>query len=133
MTDGRCYVKSLITDTERPAAHILLSEVIVATLLIERRPGATSDMFREEATRMAGTKDEFMGSVKQGLGKLTGDEALEAEGAIQKTGGRAERKTAGAAHEIKGNVKKAAGDLLDSPTLQAEGEADKVRGKIERS
>ena len=82
---------------------------------------------------MAGTKDEFVGGVKQGLGKLTGDEALEAEGTMQKTGGRAARKTTGAAHEIKGNMKKAAGDLLDSPTLKAEGEVDKVRGKIERS
>jgi uncharacterized protein YjbJ (UPF0337 family) len=82
---------------------------------------------------MAGAKDEFMGGIKQGLGKMTGDEALEAEGDMQKTGGRAARKSTGAAHELKGNVKKAAGKLLDSPTLKAEGEADRVRGKIERS
>lgn len=82
---------------------------------------------------MAGTKDEILGGVKQGLGKLTGDEALEAEGTMQKTGGRAARKSTGAAHEVKGKIKKAAGDLLDSPTLKAEGEANKVRGKIERS
>ena len=82
---------------------------------------------------MAGTKDEMMGGIKQGLGKVTGDEALEAEGAMQKSGGRAERRTAGAAHEMKGNLKKAAGEMLDSPTLQAEGEADRARGKIERS
>ena len=82
---------------------------------------------------MAGTKDEMLGGIKQGLGKLSGDEGLEAEGTVQKTGGRAARKTTGAAHEIKGNIKKAAGDLLDSPTLQAEGEVDKVRGKVERS
>ena len=82
---------------------------------------------------MAGTKDEMMGGIKKGLGKLTGDEALEAEGHVQQTGGRAARKTSGAMNEVKGNVKKAAGDLLDSPTLQAEGEADKVRGRIERS
>jgi uncharacterized protein YjbJ (UPF0337 family) len=82
---------------------------------------------------MAGAKDEMMGGVKQGLGKLTGDEALEAEGAMQKTGGRAARKGTGAAHKIKGNIKKSAGDLLGSPTLKAEGEADKVRGKVERS
>jgi uncharacterized protein YjbJ (UPF0337 family) len=82
---------------------------------------------------MAGKKDELLGGVKQGLGKLTGDEALETEGAVQKTGGRAKRKTSGAAHELKGNVKRAAGDLLDSPTLQAEGEADKARGRVERA
>ena len=82
---------------------------------------------------MAGTKDEMMGGIKQGLGKLTGDEALETEGTMQKTGGRAARKSTGAAHEIKGNVKKAAGEVLDSPTLKAEGEADRVRGKVERA
>jgi uncharacterized protein YjbJ (UPF0337 family) len=82
---------------------------------------------------MAGTKDEALGGIKQGLGKLTGDDALEAEGAMQKTGGRAVRKTSGAAHEVKGNIKKAAGELLDSPTLKAEGEVDKVRGRVERT
>ena len=82
---------------------------------------------------MAGTKDETMGGVKQGLGKLTGDEALEAEGAAQKTGGRAARKGTGAARETKGKIKKAAGKVLGSPTLKAEGEADKARGKVERS
>jgi uncharacterized protein YjbJ (UPF0337 family) len=82
---------------------------------------------------MAGAKDEVLGGIKQGLGKLTGDKALEAEGAVQKTGGRAARKTSGAAHDLRGNVKRTAGDLLDSPTLQAEGEADKVRGKVERT
>lgn len=82
---------------------------------------------------MVGKKDEVLGGVKQGLGKLTGDEALESEGAMQKTGGRAARKTSGAGTELKGNVKSAAGKLLDSPTLQAEGEADKVRGRVERA
>ena len=82
---------------------------------------------------MAGSKDEMVGGIKQGLGKLTGDEALETEGAVQKTGGRAARKGTGAARETKGKIKKAAGDLLGSPTLKAEGEVDKTRGKVERS
>ena len=80
---------------------------------------------------MSGSKNEMMGGVKQGLGKLTGDEGLEAEGAAQKNMGTAERKGSGALHEVKGNIKKGAGKLLDSPTLQAEGEAEKVRGKVE--
>jgi uncharacterized protein YjbJ (UPF0337 family) len=82
---------------------------------------------------MAGSKDEVLGGVKQGLGKLTGDKALEAEGAAQKTGGRAARKTRGAARELKGNVKRAAGDVLDSPTLEAEGNLDRAHGRIERA
>jgi uncharacterized protein YjbJ (UPF0337 family) len=82
---------------------------------------------------MAGRKNEVVGGIKQGLGKLTGDDALEAEGAAQKNMGTAERHSAGAVHEMKGNVKKAVGDMLDSPTLQAEGEADRLRGKAERA
>jgi uncharacterized protein YjbJ (UPF0337 family) len=82
---------------------------------------------------MTGRKDEMMGGLKQGLGKLSGDEALEAEGAAQKNMGEAERKTSGAFHEAKGSVKKGAGKVLDSPTLQAEGEAERLGGKVERA
>jgi uncharacterized protein YjbJ (UPF0337 family) len=82
---------------------------------------------------MTGRKDEMVGGVKQGLGKLTGDEGLEAEGAAQKNMGEAERKTSGTFHEAKGSFKKGAGKLLDSPTLQAEGEAEKLGGKIEKA
>ena len=86
-----------------------------------------------EVSDMAGTKNEIVGGIKEGLGKLTGDKGLEAEGTAQKTAGRTERKATGAAHEVQGHVKSAAGKLLDSPTLKAEGEADKARGRIERA
>jgi uncharacterized protein YjbJ (UPF0337 family) len=86
-----------------------------------------------EVPTMAGRTDEIKGGIKQGLGKLTGDDGLEAEGAAQKQAGRAKRKTGGAMREASGNVKKTAGDLLDSPTLEAEGEADRIRGKAERA
>lgn len=81
---------------------------------------------------MSGSKKEMMGGLKQGLGKLTGDEALEAEGAAQKNMGTAERRTSGAVDEVKGNVKKGVGKLLDSPTLKAEGEADRLGGKAKQ-
>jgi uncharacterized protein YjbJ (UPF0337 family) len=82
---------------------------------------------------MTGRKDEFMGGVKEGLGKMTGNEGLEAEGKAQKNMGEAKREMSGAAHEAKGGFKKAAGKLLGSPTLQAEGEVEKAQGRIERS
>jgi len=81
---------------------------------------------------MSSSKNEMVGGVKKGLGKLTGDEALEAEGAAQKNMGTAERKSSGAMDELKGNVKKGAGKLLDSPTLKAEGEADRLGGKAKQ-
>jgi uncharacterized protein YjbJ (UPF0337 family) len=82
---------------------------------------------------MTGRKDEMVGGVKQGLGKLTGDDGLEAEGAAQKNMGKAERKTSGTFHEAKGSMKKGAGKVIGSPTLEAEGEAEKLSGKVERA
>jgi uncharacterized protein YjbJ (UPF0337 family) len=82
---------------------------------------------------MSGRKNEIVGGIKEGLGKLTGDDGLEAEGTTQKAAGKTERKVSGAGHEVKGSVKSAAGSLLDSPSLKAEGEAEKVQGKIERA
>ena len=82
---------------------------------------------------MAGRSDEIKGGLKEGLGKLTGDEALEAEGKGQKQAGRARRNVSGTVREAKGGVKRAAGKLIDSPTLEAEGEADRLRGKAERT
>ena len=58
---------------------------------------------------MTGRKNEMVGGIKEGLGKLTGDDGLEAEGAAQKNMGKAERKTSGAFHEAKGSFKKGVG------------------------
>ena len=82
---------------------------------------------------MAGRMNEFKGGLKEAAGKLTGDEGLEAEGAAQKSAGKAERKTSGAFTEAKGSVKKAVGDMIDSPTLEAEGTVDRVKGRAERA
>jgi uncharacterized protein YjbJ (UPF0337 family) len=76
--------------------------------------------------------NEIKGGLKEGLGKLTGDESLEQEGRSQKQIGRTQRKAGGAVKEAGGNVKKAAGKALDSPSLKAEGEADRLRGRVER-
>jgi uncharacterized protein YjbJ (UPF0337 family) len=82
---------------------------------------------------MAGRSDELKGGLKKGLGKLTGDDALEAEGSAQKNAGKARRKASGAASEAKGTVKGKVGDMLDSPSLEAEGAADRARGRGERA
>jgi uncharacterized protein YjbJ (UPF0337 family) len=71
--------------------------------------------------------------LKEGLGKLSGDRALEAEGKGQKRAGRTRRKTSGAVTEAVGKVKGAVGNALDSPTMEAEGTADKARGRAERA
>ena len=82
---------------------------------------------------MAGRSEEIKGGGKEGLGKLTGDDALEAEGATEKEAGEAQRKTSGTLHETKGGLKGAVGDLIDSPSMEAEGETERLRGKAERA
>lgn len=90
----------------------------------------------ENKERAKGMIDEAVGNVKQGIGNLTGNERLEAEGRAQELGGEARQETAkgvgrlkGAAEEVGGNIKKAAGDLLDNEQMQAEGEAKRLKGQ----
>jgi uncharacterized protein YjbJ (UPF0337 family) len=77
--------------------------------------------------------DEFMGNVKRGLGELTDDEALEAEGAGQARKARFSRKVKGSLREAGGRLKEGAGDLLDSPSLRARGEAEQIRGRARQA
>jgi uncharacterized protein YjbJ (UPF0337 family) len=57
---------------------------------------------------MAGMKDQIEGKAKEIKGKLTDDEATEAEGKAQHTKGRVENKVEGKLDEIKGKLKQAA-------------------------
>jgi len=82
---------------------------------------------------MADRIDEFKGRVKEGVGKLTGDEELETEGEVQAEGARAGRKIKGAATEAGGVIKETFGKLTGDEVTEAEGKADRLKGKVERS
>jgi uncharacterized protein YjbJ (UPF0337 family) len=77
--------------------------------------------------------DELKGDVKKGLGGLTGNKRLQAEGEVQAEGARAKRKTKGAVRELRGAVKEGVGELTGDEATQAEGTADKLRGQAERA
>jgi uncharacterized protein YjbJ (UPF0337 family) len=77
--------------------------------------------------------DEVKGNVKEGVGELTGNERLEAEGEAESAAAKARRETKGAAREAAGHVKEGVGELTGSERLEAEGEADQLRGKAERA
>ena len=77
--------------------------------------------------------DELRGKVKEGLGKLTGNERLEAEGEVQSGTARAKRKTKGALREAGGAVKEGFGKLTGREVTEAEGTAEKLRGKAEQA
>lgn len=76
--------------------------------------------------------DELKGNVKEGFGKLTGNERLEAEGDSQADGAKARRKTKGALRQAGGKVKETVGDLIGNDRLEAEGKADQLRGRADR-
>ena len=82
---------------------------------------------------MSDRMEELKGKVKEGLGDLTGNKRLEAEGEVQADAARAKRKTKGALREAGGTVKESFGKLTGDEVTRAEGTAEKLRGKAERS
>ena len=81
---------------------------------------------------MSDRMDELKGNVKEGVGKLTGNERLEAEGDAEADAAQARRETKGAMRQAGGKVKETMGDLTGNERLEAEGEADQLRGKADR-
>lgn len=77
--------------------------------------------------------DELKGKVKKGLGGLTGNTRLEAEGTVQARVARAKRKASGMLHEAGGAVQEGLGKLTGDLATQAKGTARKLRGKAERT
>ena len=59
-----------------------------------------------DSNRVAGALDQAKGAVKEGAGKLTGDQKLQAEGAADKVKGKAESAVGGAKDSIRDAVKK---------------------------
>lgn len=89
----------------------------------------------ENKERAKGKLDEVVGNIKQGVGNLTGNERVEAEGRAQELGGESRQDAAktvgtakGMAEEAKGHLKQGLGNLTDDERLQAEGRADELKG-----
>ena len=77
--------------------------------------------------------DEMKGNVKEGVGKLTGNERLEAEGETEADAAKAKRETKGAAKQVGGTIKEGVGKLTGDEVTEAEGKADRLRGKADRA
>ena len=81
---------------------------------------------------MADKPSEIKGKVKEQVGKLLGNERMEAEGTAEKEAAVGARRVEGTAEEVKGRVKSAAGDVTDDPGLQVEGESEAAEGRVKR-
>lgn len=55
--------------------------------------------------RTAGTSKKVTGSVKEGIGKVTGNKRLENEGKAEKTGGKVQNKIGGAKDKVRNKLK----------------------------
>jgi len=56
--------------------------------------------------RIAGSAKQAAGAVKEGIGKLTGDQKLKTEGAIDKAAGKAQNAFGGAKDAIRETIEK---------------------------
>ncbi len=90
----------------------------------------------ENRERGKGKLDEIGGNIKQGIGNLTGNEQMQAEGRAQELEGEGRQGAAkavgtakGMGEEAKGNLKQGVGDLTDNERMEAEGHADELQGE----
>jgi uncharacterized protein YjbJ (UPF0337 family) len=103
--------------------------------------------------RAEGAGHKIAGAIKEGIGKLTGDEKLQAEGFAEKTGGSVQNaagkvqdhlagephagvdhdRVDGAGHKLAGSVKEGFGKLTGDEKLQAEGAAEKTGGAVQNA
>ncbi|HEY7065764.1 MAG TPA: CsbD family protein [Chloroflexota bacterium] len=76
--------------------------------------------------------DELKGDVKEGWGKLTSNERVEAEGRAEHHKAKAMRETKGALQQAGGSVKEGVGGVVGDERLEAEGKADRLGGKAKQ-
>jgi uncharacterized protein YjbJ (UPF0337 family) len=86
--------------------------------------------------RSEGVAEKLGGKIKGGVGKLIGNEELEAEGEAQEALGRAKEESAKAAERTKGKVEEATGAIknrvgavIDNEQMQAEGKLKELQGQ----
>ncbi len=89
-----------------------------------------------QANRGEGVAEQIGGKIKAGIGKVTGDERMEAEGRAKEAKGvareesaKAGERTKGAVQEAVGAVKNRVGAVIDDEKMQAEGKAKELEGE----
>jgi uncharacterized protein YjbJ (UPF0337 family) len=77
--------------------------------------------------------DETKGNIKQGIGKLTGNTEMEAEGRAEHDTATVKREMKGMADKIKGHVEEGLGKVTGDDEAGARGMADRIKGDTERA
>ena len=88
------------------------------------------------ANRGEGKAQEIGGAIKKNVGKLIGNEQMEAEGTAKELEGKGKQEAAkaaerskGAVQEVVGTVKNRVGALIDNEQMQAEGKVKELEGE----
>ena len=76
---------------------------------------------------------EIKGNVKQGIGKVTGNEELEAEGRVEHDSAHAAREAKGMGNQVKGRVEEGVGHMTGDEETEARGMADRLKGDTQRA
>jgi uncharacterized protein YjbJ (UPF0337 family) len=82
---------------------------------------------------MSDRVDEAKGNIKQGVGKVTGNRDMEAEGKAERDSAAARRQIKGAANQVKGNVEEGFGKATEDDEMRARGAADRLKGDAQRT
>ena len=89
-----------------------------------------------QSKRAEGAAEEIGGKIKKGIGKVIGNEQMEAEGIVKEKKGEAKQeaakaseRTKGKVEEIVGTVKNKVGDVIDNEQMIAEGRAKELKGE----
>lgn len=89
-----------------------------------------------QGNRMEGVAEQIGGKIKQGIGKVLGNEQMQAEGKAKEMKGEAREESAkaserakGAVEEVTGGIKKNVGAVIGQEQMQAEGKARELEGE----
>jgi uncharacterized protein YjbJ (UPF0337 family) len=77
--------------------------------------------------------EETKGNIKEGLGKMTGNRDMQAEGRAEHDAAKARRHMKGAANQVKGSVEEGLGRVTGDDETRARGTADRLKGDVERT
>ena len=89
-----------------------------------------------KSKRAEGAAEQLGGKIKKGVGKVIGNEQMEAEGIVKEKKGEAKQeaakaseRTKGKVEEMVGTVKNRVGAVIDNEKMQAEGKAKELKGE----
>jgi len=82
---------------------------------------------------MGDRMDEAKGNIKEGFGKVTGNEKMQAEGRAEHDTAKGRREVKGAANQVKGSVEEGLGRVTGDDETRARGTADRIKGDTQRT